>query len=81
MQKKIDLKARVVDYFDVDTGDVEDEICRFLDKHMKVKFHSAIFNNRYYVFIRGPGDQSSNSIMVSSYRDKKPGENISISYQ
>lgn len=81
MQKKIDIKNRVVDYFDVDTGDSEDEIVSYLDRKMKVKFHSARFNNKNYVFIRRKDDQSSNSIMVSDYRKKKPDEKVSVSYE
>lgn len=81
MQKKIDMKNRVVDLWDVDTGQFESEIVSYLDRKMKVRFHSAYFNNARYVFIRGSGDQSQNSITVSSYRKKQPGENISISFQ
>jgi hypothetical protein len=81
MQKHIDLKNRVVDFYDIDTRDCEDEIVGYLDRKMKVRFHSAMFNNSQYVFIRGPGDQSQNSITVSSYRRKKAGENISVSFQ
>lgn len=81
MTKKIDIKNRIVDYWDVDTGQQENEIVSYLDRQMKVRLHSAYFNNKLYVFIRGPKDQSSNSIMVSSYRKKQPGENISVSYQ
>ena len=81
MQKKIDIKNRVVDYWDVNTGDSEQEIISYLKRNMKVRLHSAYFNNKHYVFIRGKGDQSSNSITVSSYRKKQPGENISVSFQ
>ena len=81
MQKKIDMKNRVVDYWDVDTGQQEQEIASYLDRQMKVRLHSAYFNNKLYVFIRGKSDQSSNSITVSSYRKKQPGENVSVSFQ
>jgi len=81
MQKSIDLKNRMVDMYDVDTGTYENEIVGYLDRKMRVRFHSAFFNNNRYVFIRGQQDQSSNSITVSSYRKKQPGENISVSFQ
>jgi len=81
MQKKIDMKNRIVDMWDVDTGRHESEIVSYLDRSMKVRFHSAHFNNSRYVFIRGSGDQSQNSITVSSYRKKQPGENVSVSFQ
>ena len=81
MQKKIDMKNRVVDYWDVDTGKEEREIVSYLDRQMKVRLHSAYFNNNHYVFIRSAQDQSSNSITVSSYRKKRPGENVSVSFQ
>jgi len=81
MQKKIDVKNRVVDMWDVDTGKYETEIVSYLDRKMKVRFHSAHFSNAHYVFIRGAGDQSQNSITVSSYRRKQPGENVSVSFQ
>lgn len=80
MRKKIDIKNRVVDYWDVDTGEEEHEIVSYLDRKMKVRLHSAYFNNKDFVFIRGSGDQSSRSITVSSYRRKKAGENISVSF-
>ncbi len=81
MQKSIDIKNRVVDMHNVNTGTHENEIVSYLDRGMKVRFHSAHFNNHQYVFIRGPSDQSSNSITVSSYRKKQPGENISVSFK
>ncbi len=81
MQKKINIKGRLVEYWDVRTNDVENDIVSYLDRSMKVRFHSAHFNNHKYVFIRGPSDQSSNSITVSSYRKKQPGENISVSFK
>ena len=81
MQKKIDMKNRVVDLWDVDTGQFESEIVSYLDRKMRVRFHSAHFNNSRYVFIRTAQDQSQNSITVSSYRRKKTGENISLSFE
>ncbi|MFA5024105.1 MAG: hypothetical protein WC523_04075 [Patescibacteria group bacterium] len=78
MQKSIDIKNRIVDYYDADTGQVEDEVVAYLDKKMKVRFHSASFNNSKYVFMGNPKDKAPNSITISSYRDKKPGEKVSI---
>ena len=78
MQKHIDLKNRVVDMYDVDTGDCEDEIIKYLDKKMKVRFHSATFNNKNYVFTGNPKDRANNSFTISGYRRKQPGENTSI---
>ena len=81
MQKKIDMKNRMVDMWDVDTGKHESEIVSYLDRQMRVCFHDAYFNNSRYVFIRKASDQSQNSITVSAYRKKQPGENISVSFQ
>lgn len=78
MRKNIDMKSRVVDMYDVDTGAHETEIVGYLDRKMKVRFHSAHFNNHKYVFIGKPADGANNSITVSSYRRKQPGENVSI---
>lgn len=81
MNKQIDLKNRTVDMWDVDTGQCESEIISYLDRQMRVRLHSAFFNNSKYVFIRTAQDQSQNSITVSKYRKKLPGENISVSFQ
>ena len=81
MQKKIDIKNRIVDMYDINTGQYEIEIVGYLDRQMRVCFHSAVFNNSTYVFIRKPSDQSANSIMVSAYRKKKPGERNSVSFE
>jgi len=81
MIKKINMKQRVVEYWNVDTGLEEQSIIGYLDRQMKVRLHSAYFNNNYYVFIRGKNDQSANSITISSYRKKQPGENVSVSFQ
>lgn len=79
MNKKIDLKNRVVDIFDCDnTGDYEDEIIGYLDKKMKVRFHAARFNNNDYVFLGNSKDHFGGSITVSSYRKKRDGEDISV---
>jgi hypothetical protein len=78
MNKNIDLKNRVVDMYNVDTGQYESEIISYLDRKMKVRFHSAIFNNSRYVFTGNPKDKSNNAITVSGYRKKNFGENISI---
>ena len=81
MQKKINMKERLVEYWDINTGSEENDIISYLDRKMKVCFYSAYFNNSRYVFIRGVEDQSKNSITVSGYRKKQPGENISISFE
>lgn len=78
MNKSIDLKNRVVDMYDVDTKDDEAEIIKYLDRKMKVRFHSAYFNNSRYVFIGKPSDGTNNSITVSGYRKKQPGETTSV---
>jgi len=68
MQKQIDIKNRVVNYYSVDTGRCEEEIIGFLDKQMKVRFHDVYFWHFKYVFLGKPNEQVSNSITVSSYR-------------
>lgn len=78
MTKDIDMKGRVVSFWDIDTGDYEDEIVKYLDKHMKVRFHSAAFNNALYTFKGSPSEQSSNSITVSSYGRKNGNNSIVI---
>lgn len=78
MQKTVDIKNRIVNLFDVDTGQYEDEIVGYLDRQMKVSFHSAVFNNRKYVFTGNPKDMHSGQITVNGYRKKRPGENYSI---
>ena len=78
MQKHIDLKNRIVDMYDVNTGDCEAEIIGYLDRKMKVRFHSATFNNPNYVFTGNPNDKAANAITVSGYRRKQPGERTSI---
>ena len=77
MRKDIDIKNRIVNLHDVDIGSYENEIVKFLDKQMKVRFHSAIFSNNTYIFIGKPEEQSSHSITVSSYRKRSPGDKIS----
>lgn len=78
MNKTIDIKNRVVDMYDVDTGLHEDEIISYLDRKMKVRFHSAHFNNNKYVFIGKPSDKTQNSITVSGYRKRAGNENYSV---
>lgn len=78
MRKNIDMKNRIVDMYDVDTGKNETEIISYLDRKMKVRFHSATFNNSRYVFTGNPNDKAANSITISGYRKKTSGENISI---
>jgi len=78
MHKNIDMKNRVVDMYDVDTGKHETEIISYLDRKMKVCFHSATFSNSQYVFTGNPKDKAANAITVSGYRKKTAGEKISI---
>lgn len=78
MKKDIDLKDRVVNLYDVDTGIYETEIIKYLDKKMRVRFHSAAFNNSKYTFIGRASDQSSNSITVSGYKNKDTNKSIII---
>lgn len=80
MTKKIDMKNRVVDIYDCNTGECEDEIVSFLNRKMVVRLHSAYFSNQNYVFIHGTQSRGS-GIVIKSYRKKQPGENISVSYQ
>jgi hypothetical protein len=78
MNKKLDLKNKIVNFYDVDTNLVEDEIVSYLDRHMKVRFFGAHFNNNKYVFLGSPKDKHPNSITISNYRIKKPNENVSV---
>ena len=78
MKKDIDLKSRLVEMYDVNTGMYEDEIASYLDKNMRVRFYSASFCNNKYVFIGTPADNVGNSITVISYRRKNAGENVSV---
>ena len=86
MQKSIDIKNRIVDLTDVNTGDndpqtgkrYEDLIVEWLNKKMRVCFHSVILNNSTYVFTGNPKDRIHNAITVSGYRNKQPGERTSI---
>jgi len=77
MRKDIDIKGRIVHMYDVDTGIYEGEIVAYLDKQMKVRFHSAAFNNSKYTFISKPSEQVPNSITVSGYK-RKDGSNAII---
>lgn len=78
MNKKIDLKSRIVEIFNVDTGLHEDEIISYLQRQMKVVFHAANFSNRKYVFTGDPNEHINNAITVTGFRKKKPGERISV---
>jgi len=78
MKKNVNLKDRVVDMWEVDTGLHESEIVSYLDRKMKVRFHSARFSNSTYVFTGNPKDGPSDCITVSGYRKKQPGEKVSI---
>jgi hypothetical protein len=78
MNKKIDLKNRKVDIYDVDTGLYEEEIISFLKRQMKVVIHSARFSNKKYVFTGDPKDSIGNAIVITGYRKKYPGEKTSV---
>ena len=78
MSKNIDIQNRVVDFYDVDTGQIESEIVDLLKRNMKVRFHSAKFNNRRYVFTGSPDSRTPNAITVTGFRKKSPGENVSV---
>ena len=78
MRKEIDLKERIVNMYDVDTGIYENEIVKYLDKKMKVRFHSASFNNLKYTFTSKPSEQAPNSITVSGYKNKDSSNNAVI---
>ncbi len=79
MNKKLDLKNRTIHYYDVDTQLIEDEAIGFLDRNMKIKFYSAHFNNRKWVFLGDPNDRTPGALTVNGYRKKQAGENISVS--
>jgi len=78
MHKNVDIKNRTVEYFSVDTGSYENEIFNLLKRNMKVIFYSATFNNRKYVFTGSPSGMIANSITVTGFRAKAPGENLSV---
>lgn len=78
MNKKIDFKNNIVNLYDADTNLMENEIISYLDRHMKVRFFSAHFDNNRYVFIGNSKDLFPNSITISSYRLKKSGEKTSV---
>ena len=78
MKKDIDIKERIVHFHDVDTGLYENEIIKYLDKQMKIRFHSAFFNNCKYTFTSKPSDQVSNSITVSGYRKRSAGDSSAV---
>lgn len=79
MIKDIDIQNRVVNMHDVDTGIDEVEIIKYLDKKMKIRFHSVFFSsNSNYTYTGTQDDQSSNSITVSGYVNKKPNKAVLI---
>ena len=79
MNKQIDIKNRIVHYYDnVNTGDVEDEVVSYLDKGMRVCFHDATFKNKLYVFTGISTDHQSYAITVNSYRIKTSNDKNSI---
>lgn len=78
MRKDVKIKERLVEYWDICTGIYENEIVKYLDKKMKVRFHSASFNNLKYTFISSPSEQAPNSITVSGYKNKINNTSIII---
>ena len=78
MKKDINIKERMVEYWDIDTSLHENEIVKYLDKKMKVRFHSVSFNNKKYTFIGNPAEQSSYSITISGYKPKDNNKSIVI---
>ena len=78
MKKDIDIKERIVHMYNVDTGIHEDEIVKYLDKKMKVRFHSAAFNNSKYTFVSKSSEQAPNSITVTGYKKKDNNRAIII---
>lgn len=79
MKKDIDIKNRVVDMYEVDTGRDQDEIVKYMNKQMKVRFHSVYFSpNCKYQFVGKKEDQASNSITVSSYTFKSENNALVI---
>lgn len=78
MKKNVDLKNRIVDIYDVDTGKHELEIISYLDRNMKVRFHNASFNNKKYVFLGDPVDYKNNTLTINRYRKKNLNEDSSV---
>ena len=78
MKKNVDLKNRIVDVYNVDTGQYEDEIVSYINRKMKVRFHNVSFNNKKYVFLGNYNDHTSNTLTIDRYRNKRHGENISV---
>lgn len=68
MHKKIDIKNRIVHYYDIDTGKFEEEIINYLNKKMKIKLHSPYLGHIKYILFGKPEEQTSNSITISSYK-------------
>ncbi len=79
MYKDISIKDRVVNMYDVDTGTDQDEIIKFLDKQMKVRFHSVVFSPKCkYMFLGKQADQATNSLTVSKYQIKNGSQAVLI---
>ena len=78
MKRDINIKERLVEYWNIDTGTHESEIVKYLDKKMKVRFHSALFGNLKYTFVGKPDEQARNSVTVSSYKLKENKSSIVI---
>lgn len=79
MYKDISIKDRVVNMYDVDTGADQEEIVKFLDKQMKVRFHSVSFSSKCkYMFLGKQAEQAPNSITVSQYQTKNGDQAVLI---
>lgn len=78
MRKTVDIKTRVVDMYDVDTGTHEGEVVKYLDKNMLVRFHSASFNNKNYTFLGKPAEQAPYSLTVSEYKKREDSDSSAV---
>ena len=78
MRKNIDIKERIVHMHDIDTGIHESEIIKYLDKKMRVRIHSAFFNNKNYTFIGKASEQVSSTFTISGYRKKSNNDKSAV---
>jgi len=78
MRKQIDMKSRIVHMYDADLGRDQDEIIGYLDRKMKVRFHSVNTGSPSVVFVGKPTDGANNSLTVSGYRRKTSSDKYSI---
>ena len=79
MRKDIDVKNRIVNMYDVDTGIDEKEIIKYLDKQMKVRFHSVWFSPKCnYEFTGKTIDRVGNSFTINGYSPRKGSYQVII---